>query len=132
MKILLILIALLNVCFVSCQQKKLIVKLKTSEPQELRIYFEKEGYPKLHYNKDGNVTVNFDSVRTIFTSSKFGEIKNFRDIFCISDKNICMTEDHEGESLGFSINSYSHFTSDTTKKKDYVNPYDVFIIERIN
>lgn len=132
MKIHHILIGLLTLRFISCQQKKLILEIKALEPQEFRIYFDKEGYPKLNSDKDGNVTVKFDSLRTFFTSSKFGEIKNLRSVFCIDDNDICLADDNEWEPLGFSINEYSHFTSDTTKSKAYVNPYQVFIIARIN
>ncbi|MDX1955023.1 MAG: hypothetical protein SFU20_05780 [Chitinophagaceae bacterium] len=119
-------------CF-SCSQKEMIFKISNLEPQELRVYYNWEGFPKLPQDSMGNYVVVFDTSKIIFTSTSFTEIKNHTNTFCFKDYNYkCFKEDMEIEQLGFTINTYSHFSSDTTKREKYKNPYDQILIEKVN
>lgn len=118
-------------CF-SCSQKEMIFKIDSLKPQELRIYYSKEGYPKLPQDSSGNFVVIFDTASTIFTSTDFAEIKSHRNIFCFKDQNDkCFREDWEIEAFGFAINTYSHFSSDGSNTEKYENPYDQILIEKV-
>ena len=101
------------------------------EVKELRIYYDKSDYPKLKTDKDGNFYANFDTSNTLYTSTEFKEIKNARNVFCLSPQDRCFFEDYELEKQGFIISVYSHFESDTTGKEPYINPYDSYLIERV-
>ena len=117
-------------CF-SCSQKEMIFKISYLKPQELRIYYNKQGYPKLPQDSVGNFIVMFDTSSTVYTSTNFIEIKNHKNIFCFKDyDDKCFNEDEEIERLGFTINTYSHFSSDTTNREKYLNSYDQILIEK--
>ena len=79
---------------------------------------------------DGNYHVNFDTTNIVNTATDFEEVKNLRDVFCIGELNKCLSEDTQIESMGFSINGYSHFSTDTLGKEPYTNPYHFWIIEK--
>lgn len=110
----------------SCHQKKLFINLKKLDVKELRIYYNQINFPALHKDNEGNYIVSFYNNDTVYTSTSFREIKNFRNVFCINEGKECMFEDHEIKNKGFEINVYSHFSSDTS-----IKPYDSFLIERI-
>lgn len=99
--------------------------------KELRIYYDKDGYPKLPVDKDGNVTANFDTSTTLYTSSRIKDTKELRPVFCIEQGQRCLYEEYEVETLGFSIYVYTSFQSDTTNRLPYVNPYEGFLIKKI-
>ena len=109
----------------------MIFKISYLKPQELRIYYNKQGYPKLPQDSVGNFIVMFDTSSTVYTSTNFIEIKNHKNIFCFKDyDDKCFNEDEEIERLGFTINTYSHFSSDTTNREKYLNSYDQILIEK--
>jgi hypothetical protein len=110
----------------------MIFKIDTLRPQELRICYNMESYPKLPRDSAGNFIVIFDTANTIYTSTGFAEVKNHRNIFCFKDQNDkCFTEDSEIETLGYVINNYSHFSSDGTNTEKYKSPYDQILIEKV-
>jgi hypothetical protein len=113
-----------------CQQKKFTITIQKLEEKELRVYFAKKGFPKLQLDDKGNYSVNFDTSNIVNTSTDFKEVKNLRDKFCIKELNECPSEDFEIEEMGFIINGYSHFTSDSSGKEAYINPYHVWLIEK--
>lgn len=116
----------------SCTQKELVFKIGSLKPQELRIYYNKEGYPRLPEDSAGRFIVRFDTVNIIYTSTTFTEIKNHRNVFCFEDQNNkCLKEDWEIETLGFNINTYSHFSSDGKNIDKYEKIYDQILIEKI-
>lgn len=131
MKSLIVLICFLNLGFVSCQQKKFFINFQKLEAKELRIYYEKADYPKLQTDKDGHFYASFDTSNTLYTSTTFKEIKNLRNVFCLTPEQQCLYDDYELERLGFAIIVNSHFQSDTTNKKPYINPYESFLIEKV-
>lgn len=117
----------------SCQQQpKIIYKINSLKEQELRVYYDVKNYPLLPKDSFGNYVVKFDTASILYTSTKFNEIKNHRNVFCFENKIIkCYNEDYELEADGFVINVYSNFPSDTTKKSDYINSYDNIFIEKL-
>jgi len=130
MHIVLFIFCIIN-CY-SCSQKKIIFKIEELKEQELRIYYNKQGYPPLPQDSVGNFLVTFDTTKTIYTSTNFIEIKEHMNVFCFKGyNNKCFSEDHEIADLGFTIHTYSHFSSDTTNSEKYLNPYDQILIERI-
>jgi hypothetical protein len=117
----------MNLSFVSCQQKKFFIVLPKLDEKELRIHYGKKNHPPLSKDKEGNLSVNFDTSNVIYTSTNFGEVKDLRDIFCIKETNECLHEEYELEQKGFSITVNSHFNS----TEDGKSPYDSFLIESI-
>ena len=82
MKIVLILISFMSISFVACQQKNLFVNIPMFEEKELRIYYDRKEYPPLKNDNEENYHINFSS-DTVYTSTKFEQVKNLRNVFCV-------------------------------------------------
>lgn len=116
----------------SCSQKQVFFKIENLEEQEIKVYFNEDGYPQLNQDANGNYVIMCDTGHIIYTSTDFDKLKNTRNVYCFKNyNNKCFYEDYELEKAGFNINLYSNFTSDASNNKIYIHPFDKILIEKI-
>jgi|694.fasta_scaffold41532_4 hypothetical protein len=103
---------------------------KLSE-KEIIIFYERDNCPPLRKDSIGNFIVELGTNNLFYTSTSFKEIKNCKTVYCFNNQSFCYYNDLELEKVGYEINLYSNFTTDTNNIKKYINPYDIITIMKI-